>query len=88
MLFPFLALLYRHQNKRTSNPTLWLCVKHKLVEVLYFLILRIPPCTKKYFSTFYLLKNIEYSYYKEYYVAIGKKNDNSQTLGRKCIEKE
>ncbi|KZD71354.1 hypothetical protein B4120_5823 [Bacillus cereus] len=28
---------------------------------------------KKYFSTFYLLKKIEYSYYNEYYVVIGKK---------------
>ncbi|MCE0553969.1 hypothetical protein LQK80_15740 [Bacillus thuringiensis] len=34
-----------------------------------------------------MLKNIEYSYYNEYYVVIGK-NDNLQTLGRKYIEKK
>ncbi|QWG62396.1 helicase HerA domain-containing protein [Bacillus mycoides] len=43
---PFLELLYRHQNKRTSDSTLWLCAKHKLVEVLYFLSYASPPCTK------------------------------------------
>jgi hypothetical protein len=49
-----------HQDKRTSDSIVWLCAKHKLVEVLYFLAY-VSTLHKKYFSTFYLLKKIEYS---------------------------
>ncbi|EJS65800.1 hypothetical protein CON38_07780 [Bacillus cereus] len=64
-----------------------LIIKFQLYAIFYCYFTH-PTLRKKYFSTFYLLKKIEYSYYNEYYIAIGKKNNNSQKLGRKYIEKE
>jgi hypothetical protein len=46
-----------HQDKRTSDSIVWLCAKHKLVEVLYFLPYVSHPAQKIFLNILFVEKD-------------------------------